>query len=601
MSLTYVSGRVSKVSGPGAFSATYSYNTNGDLTSVTDRVGRVWTCEYQGTTHLLTKVLLKISTTTTQTVVETVYDTSGRATTQKDGLTPPNIIATVNYTLANSAQRQVQDRGISTIVTFDGGLPVIVDGPGASDSQTTYAGQGLNPGVIIDPNGNITVQEWSANGYGLTKKTDALGDVTNFAYDPLNNLKQITDALQHTTVYTYTNSLLTSFSDALGNTTTYTYTTTAPAGLLFEERDPLGVITRYTYTADGKIATVVRNYKDGIFDANKPDEDVKTTYQYNSIFNSGVTDITNNQISQTTHYTYDSSSGLLIRTNRGYGVDATLRMDYGYDTAWRLQSIRDATGMVGTARTGLICYDARSRVVITVQNLVTAGVCVPPPQAIPNDPVSNRVTTTTYDSTTGLPIATTDPSGVITRTYYDALNRPYMVVRNLIGQAISVVTPPAYNPSFPDQNIRTETVYDNAGNVVKTTDNGGKVKYHCYDQLNRVVKAILNPSVSNPCVTYTLSANLDKDVITQTVYDAIGNAIAIIDPVGHVTRTYYDALNQPYVVVQNLTVQSVDNPNPPLTAYNSLNPDLNIGVQRFYDAMERVYKQLDLTTPSVSQ
>jgi YD repeat-containing protein len=86
--------------------------------------------------------------------------------------------------------------------------------------------------------------------------------------------------------------------------------------------------------------------------------------------------------------------------------------------------------------------------------------------------------------------------------------------------------------------------------VVETTDNAGRVTLYCYDEVYRVVKTIQNPSITDTvtlCGTegYTLSTNLDEDIIQQTVYDANGNAIASIDPLSPTTRTYYDALNRP--------------------------------------------------------
>ena len=44
----------------------------------------------------------------------------------------------------------------------------------------------------------------------------------------------------------------------------------------------------------------------------------------------------------------------------------------------------------------------------------------------------------------------------------------------------------------------------------------------------------------------------ETNICTETVYDENSNIIATIDPEGRITRTYYDELNRPYLVVQNL-------------------------------------------------
>ena len=43
------------------------------------------------------------------------------------------------------------------------------------------------------------------------------------------------------------------------------------------------------------------------------------------------------------------------------------------------------------------------------------------------------------------------------------------------------------------------------------------------------------------------------DICTKTIYDGNGNVIATIDPLEKITvGTYYDALNRPYMVIQNV-------------------------------------------------
>ncbi|MFZ2098779.1 MAG: hypothetical protein WAV05_19265, partial [Anaerolineales bacterium] len=175
------------------------------------------------------------------------------------------------------------------------------------------------------------------------------------------------------------------------------------------------------------------------------------------------------------------------------------------------------------------------------------------------------------------------------RTYYDDAGRVTDVVQNLRGQSISNPNPPNYNPVYPDQNIKNSTVYNDDSTVKETIDNVGNITYYCYDQLNRVVKTIDNPSVPDPCPPYTPQSEPDQDVINQTIYDAAGNVIATIDPAERVTRTYYDTLNHPVSVVQNLTGNIYDPPPP----WNEVNPDQNVRTDTINDENGNVQRTID--------
>ena len=163
-----------------------------------------------------------------------------------------------------------------------------------------------------------------------------------------------------------------------------------------------------------------------------------------------------------------------------------------------------------------------------------------------------------------------DVIGRITRTYYDDLNRAEYVVQNLTGWGINEPQPPPEYLRTPNQNIITRTFYGMDGSVQQTTDNAGRVTHYCYDWMNRVIRTVQNPTVADPCFEYAPSGAADEDIIRQTAYDANGNAIAAIDPLGVTTRTYYDALNRPYLVLRNLTYQhySINTP-PPESAFGN--------------------------------
>ena len=135
---------------------------------------------------------------------------------------------------------------------------------------------------------------------------------------------------------------------------------------------------------------------------------------------------------------------------------------------------------------------------------------------------------------------------MITRTYYDEANRPVTVVQNLTGQSIETVTPPTCGTGLSLTNIRTDTAYDDNGNVIATTDPLGMITRTYYDALNRPITVVQNLTgqaiaVSTPPAA-DQAARIFAQILTMTVR---GMRIATVDPMGIVTRTYYDDAGKP--------------------------------------------------------
>lgn len=546
-------------------------------------------------------MLERIKDPTQRLRVRTVYNSSGQAVQQFDA--DDRLILSLN-TPANPNQREVGalnptgGQPLTTTVTYnEGGVPLAIAAPLGS-GETRDFNFDLNPSQQANALGAVTGYSYAGNN--LVGLTDAAGKTTTMAYDGLNNLTQIVDARGFTTTMTYSGTLLTRSTDSLGGTTLYTYTTAAdapePPNLLRYQRDPGGTLTRYDYNSLGQPLTVTANYVDGIPDPNTPDEDRRTTYTYDAL--GRVLTVTGPE-GLTTRNEYDPTSGNLLRVTQnylagqpaGYQNRYNLITAYGYDAAGRVVTTTTAVD-TALARTDWTCYDGAGRVVKTVSNASGPNAC-DAGYSPSSDLNFDRITQTVYDET-GNVIAVIDPLGKTTRTDYDELSRPVVVVDDLSGQAISANTPPAFDPQFPDRNVRTETVYDAAGNVLRTIDNAGNIPHTCYDVLNRAVKTIQNPSVADPCASYTPSSEADRDVTQQTVYDANSNAITTLDALGRITRTYYDPLNRPEYVVQNLIGQAIEVATPP--AYDPQYPDRNLVTRTFYDAQGRAYRTLDLTS-----
>jgi YD repeat-containing protein len=244
---------------------------------------------------------------------------------------------------------------------------------------------------------------YGRHGANLTQLVDAEDNQIDLDYNSLNSLTEITDGRRFATTYTYDENnpdpafrtLLLSVEDPLNKVTGYTYTTSAvapqPPGLLKTITDPNNNVTRFVYDEFGqRIETI-------------------------------------DPLDHSTHY--------------------------GYDALGRLETVDDPLGQVSST-----CYDVAGRVVRSVANASGDGGT---PQTDPcdaanyqpsSDPAFDRITTSIYEDSGNL-IATIDPAGAITRTYYDANNRPLSSRTSLVRQ--SRTESAAYSSSTPDQNVRT--------------------------------------------------------------------------------------------------------------------------------------------------
>lgn len=184
--------------------------------------------------------------------------------------------------------------------------------------------------------------------------------------------------------------------------------------------------------------------------------------------------------------------------------------------------------------------------------------------------------------------------GRTSRTYYDGLNRPVSAVQNLTGQDVSASSAPAFDPAYPDQNVRIDYFYDGAGNQIAvkqwTAADGSGIYTRTYsDALNRpvtVVRNFVSANLTDAAPAYE-PANPDRNIRTDYTYDANGNQIAsklwrAADGSGLITRTYYDAFNRPVTTVQNLVGQTIETPAPPV--FDPAYPDRNVRVDSYYDA-----------------
>jgi RHS repeat-associated protein len=240
-----------------------------------------------------------------------------------------------------------------------------------------------------------------------------------------------------------------------------------------------------------------------------------------------------------------------------------------------------------------------------------------------NYPDKNQVTTHEYDAL-GRRIATTVHAGSAfaqkSLTFYDALDRVWRTIANYAPQGTPATAPGDWewangrwedgssnaisHGSENNQNIISDTEYNDLGLVRLRRDVLGNVTLYGYDDAGRLVKTIQNASVPtynndfsgttpDPDLSdYTEStSNADQDIITEQEYDAGGNVVKTVGPDGSVTLNGYDVLNRVIKAVQNASAPDYfdTHDDPALSEYDALvNPDEDHITTTEYDAMGRV-------------
>ncbi len=100
--------------------------------------------------------------------------------------------------------------------------------------------------ALIDPQGKTTQFDYNHVNQ-VSQITDALSGVTGFTYDPNGNLLTVTDAKNQVTTYTYDNmDRLATRKDALNRTESYQYDL---AGNLTQFTDRKNQVTTFQYDA----------------------------------------------------------------------------------------------------------------------------------------------------------------------------------------------------------------------------------------------------------------------------------------------------------------------------------------------------------------
>ncbi|HJP88998.1 MAG TPA: RHS repeat-associated core domain-containing protein [Candidatus Limnocylindrales bacterium] len=543
----------------------YDYNATHDVTYKSEAdndsaLKLVTKYGYDGSGHLTS---VNVNCTTSGTTPPTTFNTCTGAGTQ-DAST--NLITTFAYTTNDQLQDETDPLGRVTRHAYDtdgnetsvtrnyvSGQPATgernVVSSRAYNSATTAGKAGL-PTSATDPLGNVTTYTYDALGRMLTEvlPTDAsipaltntttydeFGNVltdtaswtgvtrtTTHAYDKANHETSVTDPASVVTSTSYDAAGDPTSSTSAGVTTTRTFdglgralTETVngdvsthvydPAGNERSSQDATGVTTLHSYDLDGRAIT------EAVIDASG---ELTTTYVFDLL---GRTTSTTDPEGAVTTTTYDRPGKVLTTT-----VDGLVSTN-AYDRAGNLLSTKNPAGDVMAT-----VVDALDRTTQTIGNCTNAGTTQPSAGTVcagtgTHDSTTN-LAVTSYVDAAGNVLATKDQAGVVERDIMNARNLPKTAFANCTD---SGTTPPTDPPTCTGSgtqdsktNVKSTVTYDGSGNPITTV------------------------------VAVGLSG---QEATGETAYDAAGRTQASRDPLGTVTRNFYDSSGRLTSSVVNCT------------------------------------------------
>jgi RHS repeat-associated protein len=301
---------------------TYKYDSDGDLLSETDSLGRERTYGYDamGDRESETDPEGDKRTWKYNGDSQEIAMTSPRGNAK--GVEPSRYTTKIERDDQGRPVTVTDPLGHTTKYTYDGNgnLETLTDGNG---HKTTYTYDADNePTKIEEPNGATTETGYDSAGQ-VTSQTDGNKHTTKYVRNPLEEVTEIIDPLSRTTTKEYDAAgNLTKLTDPKKRTTTYTY-------------DPANRLTQISYS-DGKTSQVKYEYdKDGDR-TGMSDGTGKSTYTFDQL--DRLTHTTNGHgESVGFEYDLDNEQTKLTYPNKNL-------VTRGYDNAGRLLTVTDWLG-----------------------------------------------------------------------------------------------------------------------------------------------------------------------------------------------------------------------------------------------------------------
>jgi RHS repeat-associated protein len=334
--------------------AAREFDARGNLTSITDRLGRTARFEYDPAFNRTTKVTDKLGRVTTL-----AYDGRGNLVSSTDALNQTTAYAYDGFGQLTSVTDPL---GHVRRFEYDAGGNMTAATDALGDRATFEYDVLSRLTATVDALGRR-----KAIGYNALDRpvrvTDAAGQTTRFHYDPNENLDSMTDALGQRWSYEYdarnrpatvTDPLgrasrmeydadgeLTAATSPSGRVVRYTYD---PRGQVLSSTNLLGEVVRYTYDNVGNLSTLVDQRGN------------TTTFSYDELFRL-VSAL--NPLGQRTSYKYDAAGNVIETTDRlgrltNFGYDqlnrpsrvtyADATVTRAFDAAGRLTRVDDTQG-----------------------------------------------------------------------------------------------------------------------------------------------------------------------------------------------------------------------------------------------------------------
>lgn len=512
ITIAWTGGRISAVSDSAGRSVGYSYDSAGNLETVTAADGSLSSYAYRSD-HLMTGFVRPGGGRTSNT-----FDEEGRVVSQSD---PLNRVTTFDYTFGYGQTLITTPDGLRSVDEYADGLLVrqirAQGTPSEAVTQYYYNAQNLVD-TVIDP----------------------LAGTVSYTYDGSGNRASQTDQLLRTSTWTYgAHPTPLTYTDPDGRTST---TTLNADGRPLTVEAPGGATQSWTYNPDGTVETfenangAVSEY---VYDAagrvisvtDADDREISFTYNAYGLLASttspggGTTSTTYDEVGRTvsvedalgrtTAYVYDQAGRVASVTN---GADETT--SFTYDAAGQVRTVTDAEGA-----TTALDYDLAGNVTSATD-------------------ANGNTTTTTHDAF-GNPLTTSDPLDRVTTNTYDLAGRltstvrpsgaTTTYVRDSAGQLIEAVDALSHSTTW---------TYNGAGQVATVQDALGRVTSTTYDDDGRVAEVEL-PDGSTQLYGYDPAGNLvsytNPDAAETTyTYSPTGLLTSRTDPGGMTTEFSYD-------------------------------------------------------------
>ena len=531
LSFTYTNGFIGKVSDNAGRSVSYTYSGS-NLVSVLDSGSNSWSYNY-GSNHLLTSIRDPLA----QLVVSNSFNALGKIEAQWNGKT--NVW---NFYVSGCRGVEENPQGAKTIQYFDDeGRNLGAENALGHREWNFYDGQG-HLITNIDARGYSSAFRYDSH-HNLIRRIDAMTNETAFVYDDRFCLVAVTNTLRQVNRYDYDNRFhVISQVDAMGYTNRFSYT---QKGLLYTSVRDVRAITN-SFDSYGNI-TSIQNPNGGVI-----------VNQYNSW---GDLTMVINELGKTNIMAYDKRRLLeAVRDPQGGTVSNV------FNAAGLLVSSEDQRGQV-TVNTysptlkitsciapdgGTISniYDSADRIIaiINLRGGVISNTWDTAGRLIAKRDPNGVTVRMTYDNA-GNVLAVTDGLGNITTNIYDALNRlqetrsPNGAVARIEYDAASRVT-----GTVDSLSRRTEFTLDALGRKVAVKRPDNKTEHYVFDGFGNLL-AFTNAAGNAQCFIYdSMDRKTGESNAVGTVryygFDAAGNLTSKTDGNGRQTLFDYNALNR---------------------------------------------------------